>query len=121
MNMLTPIPSTHWQLAPDLADGTVWGIDDVHLCIANILSTPKGTDILRPEFGSNHFDYLDQPYDVALPNMVREITQALQKWETRIVVDEVFIDGQAPHFTLTVKWSLTDAVYPEIYTTQVQG
>lgn len=118
--MKTQIQSTHWQLAPE-ADGisVASGIDDIHLCIANILSTQKGSDILRPEFGSDHFKYIDQPEDVALPNFVREITQALQKWETRIVVDEVLVDGSAPHFSFTVVWSLTDAIVPEFYRTRV--
>ena len=120
--MNTQIQSTHWQLAPE-ADGfsVASGIDDIHLCITNILSTQKGTDILRPEFGSDHFRYIDYPEDVAVPNFVREITQALQKWETRIEIDEVLVEGQAPHFTFTVLWSLTDDVYREIYRTQVQA
>lgn len=120
--MNTQIQSTHWQLAPE-ADGfsVASGIDDIHLCITNILSTQKGTDILRPEFGSDHFRYIDYPEDVAVPNFVREITQALLKWENRIVIDEVLVDGEAPHFTFTVMWQLTDDVYREIYRTQVQA
>lgn len=120
--MNTQIQSTHWQLAPETEGvSAVSGIDDIHLCIANILSTQKGTDILRPEFGSDHFRYIDYPEDVAVPNFVREITQALQKWESRIVIDEVLVDGEAPHFTFTVMWRLTDDVYREIYRTQVQA
>ena len=95
------------------------GVDDIHQCIANILNTPKGTDILRPEFGSDHFQYIDQPEDVALPNMVREITLALQRWETRIEVESVQISGQAPHFELLIYWSLVDEVYRELHQTQV--
>lgn len=120
--MNTQIQSTHWQLAPETEDvSAVSGIDDIHLCITNILSTQKGTDILRPEFGSDHFKFIDYPEDVAIPNFVREITQALQKWERRIVIDEVLVDGEAPHFTFTVMWSLTDDVYREIYRTEVKN
>lgn len=120
MNRQQTIQSTHWQLAPstDTAE-VVQGIDDIHLCIANVLSTQKGTDILRPEFGSDHFQYIDYPEDVAVPNFVREITQALQKWEKRIEVEEVLVDGSAPHFIFTVMWHLTDDVYREIYRTTV--
>lgn len=113
------ILSTHWQLAPALNQQAVQGVDDIHQCIANILNTLKGTDILRPEFGSDHFQYLDQPEDVALPNMVREITLALKRWETRIEVERVEISGQAPHFELLICWTLVDDVYREIYQTQV--
>lgn len=112
--------TTHWQLAPTNDEqSVVQGIDDIHLCIANILSTPKGTDVLRPEFGSDHFRYLDYPEDVALPNIVREITLALTRWENRIVVNQVWIDGIAPHFQLTVMWSLVDDIYREIYRTEL--
>ena len=114
-----PILSTHWQLAQNLNEQAVQGIDDIHQCIANILNTLKGTDILRPEFGSDHFQYIDQPEDVALPNMVREITLALQHWETRIEVESLQISGQAPHFELLIFWTLVDDVYRELYQTQV--
>lgn len=120
MNKSNLLQSTHWQLAPEAdKQNVVQGIDDIHLCIANILATQKGTDILRPEFGSDHFQYIDYPEDIAVPNIVREITQALQQWETRIEIDEVLVDGEAPHFTFTVRWSLTDDVYREIYQTIV--
>lgn len=121
MNTQNPIQSTHWQLAPDTdTKSVVEGIDDIHLCIANILNTLKGTDILRPEFGSDHFQYIDYPFDEAVPNFVREITQALQRWEKRIDVQEIIVDGEAPRFLFTVCWQLTDDVYREIYQTKVQ-
>ncbi len=114
--------STHWQLAPTTDDSlVVQGIDDIHLCIANILSTQKGTDILRPEFGCNHFDYIDYPEDIAIPNFVREITIALQRWEKRIVVEKIDVAGTAPHFIFTTHWRLTDDVYREIYQTTVNA
>ena len=114
------IHSTHWQLAPATdSESAVQGIDDIHQCIANILATQKGTDILRPEFGSDHFKFIDYPEDIAIPHFVREIMQALQQWETRIEIDEVLVEGQAPHFTFTVMWSLTDDVYREIYRTTI--
>lgn len=79
MNYDQPI-SQHWQLAPN-GSGITQGADDIDLCIHNILSTRKGADVLRPEFGSKHFDYLDTPEDVFIPNVVREITLAIQTWE----------------------------------------
>lgn len=112
--------TTHWQLSPDGDNrSAIQGIDDIHLCIENILNTIKGTDILRPEFGSDHFKYIDQPEDIALPNFVREITIAIQQWEKRINVDEVRVSGQAPHFTFTIFWSVKEDVYREIYSTEV--
>ena len=51
--------------------------------------------------------------------MVREITLALQHWETRIEVESLQISGQAPHFELLIFWTLVDDVYRELYQTQV--
>lgn len=114
------IQSTHWQLAPELNSQVLSGIDDIHQCIANILNTVKGTDILRPDFGSDHIKFIDYPEDVAIPNIVREITLALQMWEQRIEVESVQATGQAPHFDVLITWALKDSVYREIYQTNVR-
>ena len=119
MNTQNTLLTTHWQLAPSLDSQAVQGVDDIHQCIDHILSTMKGTDVLRPEFGSDHFQYIDQPEDIAIPNIVREITLALQRWENRIEVESVQISGQAPHFELLIFWTLVDDVYRELYQTQV--
>ncbi|MFZ7276994.1 MULTISPECIES: GPW/gp25 family protein [Avibacterium] len=113
--------TTHWQLAPELDNNAPQqGLDDIHLCIANILNTIKGTDILRPQFGSDHFNYLDQPEDIAIPNIVREISHALSKWEPRIEVERIEITGTAPQFECLIYWHLKTAVYREIYQTVVK-
>lgn len=118
--MSTDILTTHWQLAPfDEQANVLQGIEDIHQCIVNILMTQKGSDVLRPEFGSDHFRYIDYPEDIAVPHFVREITTALQRWENRIEVNSVEVSGEAPYFTFTVYWSLTDAVHREIYQTEV--
>ena len=118
--MSTDILTTHRQLAPFVDEAKIkQGIDDIHQCIANILSTIKGSDVLRPDFGSDHFQYIDYPEDIAVPNFVREITKALTVWEKRIIVESIAVSGVAPHFTFTVYWTLSDAVYREIYQTEV--
>ena len=120
MNTQSTLITTHWQIAPNIENQVVQGIDDIHQCIGHILSTTKGTDVLRPEFGSDHFQYIDQPEDIAIPNIVREVTLALQRWEKRIKVDSVNVEGTAPHFEFLIFWTLVDDVYREIYQTSVQ-
>ena len=58
--------SKHWQLAPE-GSGVVQGEDDIDQCIRNILSTRKGADVTRPDFGSDHYKWLDTPEDVFVP------------------------------------------------------
>lgn len=117
MNYEQPL-SQHWQLSQG-GSGITQGADDIGLCIRNILSTRKGSDVLRPEFGSGHFDYLDTPEDVFVPNAVRETVLAVQTWEKRAVVEEVRFDGHAPHTYMTVEWRIADDVAGEIYQTQI--
>ncbi|MFC2714276.1 MAG: GPW/gp25 family protein [Kingella denitrificans] len=117
MNYEQPL-SQHWQLSQG-GSGITQGADDIDLCIRNILSTRKGSDVLRPEFGSGHFDYLDTPEDVFVPNAVRETVLAIQTWEKRAVVEDVRFDGHAPHMHMTVVWRIADDVAGEIYQTQI--
>lgn len=103
----------HWQID---ADGrAVADIDDINRCIGIILTTKKGSDVLRPTFGSDHLDYLDAPTDILIPNVVREIHLAIQTWEKRAVVRDISFTGQAPHLMMTVHWQVADDVKGEIY------
>lgn len=117
MNYDQPI-SQHWQLAPN-GSSITQGADDIDLCIHNILSTRKGADVLRPEFGSKHFDYLDTPEDVFIPNVVREITLAIQTWEKRAIVERVQFEGNAPHITMVVLWRVADEIWGELHQTRI--
>lgn len=117
---MSAVSTKHWQLAPaDHGSDVVTGVDDIHTCIANILMTRKGSDVLRPTFGSNHLDYIDAPEDVFVPNAVREVVLAIQTWEKRAVVDEVTFAGNAPHIEMTVHWHVADDVAGEIYSTTI--
>lgn len=117
MNYDTPI-SKHWQLAQG-GHSITQGVDDIDLCIHTILSTPKGADVLRPHFGSDHFDYLDTPEDVFIPNVVREVVLAIQTWEKRAVVKDVKFEGNVPHITMKIFWSVADDIASDLYQTQI--
>ena len=117
MNYEHPI-SQHWQLSQS-GNGITQGADDIDLCIHNILSTRKGSDVLRPDFGSNHFDYLDTPEDVFVPNVVREVILAIQTWEKRAIVENVKFEGNAPHTTMIVMWRIADEIVGELYQSKI--
>lgn len=114
----TPI-SKHWQLAQG-GSGLAQGVDDIDLCIHNILSTRKGADVTRPTFGSDHFDYLDAPEDVFVPNAVREVALAVKTWEPRAVLERVTFEGNAPHITMVVHWRVADDVAGDVMSTSVR-
>jgi len=80
----------HWQPALG-GDGTVTGLDDLRQAIAIILRTPRGSDPLRPEFGSNLHLYIDYPVNRARPHLVRETVAAIRRWEPRLSVVHVVV------------------------------
>lgn len=83
----------HWQ--PALGrDGEVTGLDDLRQAIAIILRTPRGSDPLRPEFGSNLHLYIDYPVNRARPHLVRETVEAIRRWEPRLSVVRVAVSQE---------------------------
>lgn len=100
----------HWQLALG-GEGVAQQIADIHQCIRIILTTPKGSDPLRPEFGCDAGNFLDLPLDAARPHIVREVRAALV-WEPRVTVSGVTVsqgkEQSGGHAVVHVAWSLVD-------------
>ena len=91
----------------------VTGVDDVDQCIAIILTTPKGSDVLRPTFGTDLWKYIDAPISQAGPAVVREVTQSITQWEPRVKVLSVISTPMSnittqpgAHIEITVAWQL---------------
>jgi uncharacterized protein len=117
---LAEIKSADWSLMLDSAGqagsglgNVVTGVDDVDQCIAIILTTPKGSDVLRPTFGTDLWKYIDAPISQVGPAVVREVTQSITQWEPRVKVLSVMstpmpnITTQpGAHVEITVAWQL---------------
>lgn len=86
---LNDIKSADWSLAVGAIGNVVEGIDDINQCIVTILSTKKGSDPFRPDFGSDVWEWIDRPLPVAVPNMKRAIFEAVGLWEPRVIVTSV--------------------------------
>jgi len=117
---LLDIKSADWSLKLDSPGqpgsgigNVVSGIDDVDQCIAIILTTPKGTDVLRPTFGTDLWKYIDAPISEAGPAVVREVTQSITQWEPRVKVLSVtttpltgIVTQPGAQVEITVAWQL---------------
>lgn len=117
---LSEIRSADWSLKLDSVGqpgsgigDVVMGVDDVDQCIAIILTTPKGSDVLRPTFGTDLWRYIDAPINQAGPAVVREVTQSITQWEPRVKVLSVTTTALAgvatqpgAHVEITIAWQL---------------
>jgi len=67
----------------------VEGIEDLRQRIKIVLETPKGFDPHRPEFGSNIWQWLDRPFTEAMPNVIAEAYEAIERWITDFKVTQI--------------------------------
>jgi len=79
----------NWQINLSNPADTVRDIDDIAQCIYVILTTIKGSDPLRPTFGSDVYKYIDRPMNSVEPMLVYEVYDSIERWEKRITVSRV--------------------------------
>lgn len=97
--------------------GRTIGFDE-HLAqsIHDILSTPKGTRVMRRDYGSNLPDLIDAPMNgETMIDLFAETADALAKWEPRFVLRKVeiaeatagrvslILTGEADEAALTIR------------------
>jgi phage baseplate assembly protein W len=113
--MTTPTPYTsitaaHWQPALGTSGEVVEGLRDIDQSIRIILTTPKGADAHRPDFGSDLHLYIDWPVNRVTPHLVRETVDALRRWETRISIVQVQVLIEGEQIRVRVQWRVADGV-----------
>lgn len=109
MRDVRTIRSVDWQLQLDTFGEVVENLADIHQSILVILTTPKGTDPLRPEFAMNIWSYIDKPMTEAIPSLVAEAIEALRLWEPRIaVINVTAVESDIGHLTLAITWTLVE-------------
>lgn len=127
---VSEIKAADWSLRLGSIGEVVTGIEDVAQCIAIILTTPRGSDPLRPTFGSDLWRFVDSPISAALPGIVREARSAIGTWEPRVNVISISAapvigDSQSgAHLEVTITWQLTfesQSAAPRSTTVRVSG
>lgn len=80
--------------------------------IARILSTPLGTRVMLPEFGSRLHELIDRVVDDEWRlDLRRFVFEALERWEKRIKfinAQPALIDATAGKLAVTVIYSMAD-------------
>ncbi len=109
MSNLKDITSPIWSISVKQYGSIVQGIVAIRQQIQIALTTSKGTDPLRPEFGTVIFKYQDAPVNVAAVEIKKEILKALQIWVPDIInvkVKASIIDSQV---TFNIGYNLVDS------------
>lgn len=106
MTNLNEITYIDWQLKLNDIGSVAEGVDDINQSIALILTTRKGSVPHRPMFGSNIYKYIDYPVNEAAPNIIREATDAITEWETRIKLTSVTTQINGSQITINLEWTL---------------
>jgi len=98
------IKSVDWQPKLGEIGSVVEGYDDINQCIKIILSTPKGSDPHRPEFGSDVWKYIDYPIKEAIPNIIREAIDAINTWEPRVSIKSIRAEVIESQGRIRIEW-----------------
>lgn len=109
MTNLNEITYVDWQCKINEIGSVAEGAEDINQCIAIILTTRKGSVPHRPTFGSDIYKYVDYPINEAIPNIVRETTDAITLWEIRIKLNSVNVEINETQITIKVEWTLNDS------------
>ncbi len=83
-----------------LSGRKVSGLEHLKQSIADILGTPRGTRIMRRDYGADTFDYIDAPGNpFNAQRIIAASAAAIAKWEPRIkvtrIISSVAFDGHA--------------------------
>lgn len=69
------------------------GLEHLKQSIADILTTPLGSRVMRRDYGSNLFSLVDRPYSQALVGDITMATsEALLRWEPRFELQSVSVE-----------------------------
>ncbi len=69
-----------------------------------ILTTPKGSDPHRPEFGSDVWQYVDNPLTALTAGRIKaEVVDAIETWEPRAKVKAVEIEKDGVNAKLKIR------------------
>lgn len=106
MKTVDSIESLWWQPELGKFGSVVEDIEDIAQCIKIILTTRKGQDPHRPEFGSDIWKYIDYPVNEAIPNIIREVINAINTWEPRCQIKRIQASVELSQVFLRIEWTL---------------
>jgi len=105
---LSQIKSPVWTYSILGGGAIAEGLAAIRQCIDIILRTTKGSDPLRPLFGSDCYKYQDQPVNVSIPNIKKAIIDAIGLWETRVTITDITHTINVSQVIFNIGYQLVD-------------
>lgn len=103
---LSDIKAKNWSLSLTTYGQVVEGLAEISQSVMVIVTTRKGSDPLRKNFGSDIYEYHDRPVTEAIPRMKKAAVEALEIWEPRIEVKKVsHAIGADGSTEFTIEWT----------------
>jgi phage baseplate assembly protein W len=103
----TELPKVY-QLSQLGVGAIVTGISAVKQRIDIILRTIKGSDPLRPLFGSDVYQFIDSPVNMAVPNIKKAIFDALNLWEPSVQINSITHEINVSQLTFNIAFTTLD-------------
>jgi phage baseplate assembly protein W len=103
----------NWQVSINDPATVVEGAEDIAQCVYTIITTVKGSDPLRADFGSDVYKYIDKPINEVRPLIIYAVSEAIRTWEQRIVVKKCRLISDAPdalNIVIEAEVAATDAL-----------
>jgi len=110
MTTLNEITYVDWQQKINSIGEVVEGAEEINQSIAIILTTKKGSDPHRPDFGSDIYLYLDYPINEISAHIIREATDSITKWESRITINSITVNVQESNISVYIDWTLKETI-----------
>jgi hypothetical protein len=99
------ITTQYWQLSTASQGEVVTDMDDINQCILTIISTQKGTDPLRTDFGVDLQSYIDKPMETVTAGLIADIIYQVNTYEKRCIIDTITFTGEIGHLTISINWT----------------
>ena len=108
MATLSQIKSPVWTYSIFGGGAISEGLAAIRQCIDIIIRTTKGSDPLRPEFGSDVYKYQDYPANAGIANIKKAILDAIKTWEKRVVITYIRHTLELSNLILEIGYKLVD-------------
>ena len=95
------------------AGGNISDMEHIRQSVRDILTTPKGTRLMRRDYGSDLANLIDGPLTPGLRLQVISATySALLQWEPRLSVSAIEVSEETHGITLTLHGHRRDTLSP---------